>query len=102
MYAARMAYCGPRGIPLSHFLAWPAPDQEAALAWQAQEARRCSGCGTDPDDWAGDAAAWHVETVLCPGCAKRAGAQADLEHKPKGTTVRLARGAEQECESCAT
>jgi len=67
-----MAYCGPRGIPLSKFLAWADHDQDAALAWQAHEARRCPHCGTHPDDWNPDKGgrrdAFHGQVVICPGC----------------------------------
>jgi hypothetical protein len=67
-----MAYCGPRGIPLSVFLSWDTDDQDAALLWQAREARRCSGCGTHPDDWDPDAGgrrdAYHATVEVCPGC----------------------------------
>ncbi len=60
-----MAYCGPRGIPLTEFLAWDETDQDAALAWQSYESRRCredgqlvpatslpvlaAACAVDPD-----------------------------------------------------
>lgn len=96
-----MAYCAPRGIPLSTFLSWPLSDQDAALSWLRAEARRCSGCGTDPEDWA-DGDAWHAETRLCPGCAKREAAQAEENKKDrKGHLVRLARGPSHECPSCS-
>lgn len=67
-----MAYCGPRGIPLSTFLEWDELDQDAALVWQAHEARRCPSCGTHPDDWNPEAGgrrdAYTAEAVVCPGC----------------------------------
>lgn len=67
-----MAYCGPRGIPLSVFLSWDDDDQDAALAWQAHEAGRCPSCGTHPDEWTeslgGHRDAYHGELVICPGC----------------------------------
>ena len=67
-----MAYCGPRGIPLSEFLSWDEADQDAALAWQAYEARRCRSCGTHPDEWdptkGGRRDAYTAEVVICPGC----------------------------------
>ncbi|MFL6141571.1 MAG: hypothetical protein ACJ72N_06850 [Labedaea sp.] len=69
-----MAYCGPRGIPLSEFLSWRESDQQAALAWQAYESRRCAGCGSHPDDWdpdlGGDPRAWRAETRICQGCVE--------------------------------
>lgn len=69
-----MAYCGPHGIPLSTFLAWPESDQQAALAWQAHESRRCHGCGTHPDDWdpdlGGDPRAYGTQARICQGCVE--------------------------------
>lgn len=69
-----MAYCGPHGIPLSEFLRWPAADQQAALAWQAHESRRCHGCGSHPDDWdpelGGDLHAYRAVTRICQGCVE--------------------------------
>lgn len=67
-----MAYCGPRGIPLSVFLEWDPDDQDAALLWQARESARCPSCRTHPDDWDPDAGgrrdAFHAEIEVCPGC----------------------------------
>ncbi|HEX6468621.1 MAG TPA: hypothetical protein VF069_05945 [Streptosporangiaceae bacterium] len=67
-----MAYCGPRALPLSTFLSWPASDQDAALAWQQHEAQRCGGCGTHPHDWdadhGGDRHAYVAVIHECPGC----------------------------------
>ncbi len=67
-----MAYCGPKGIPLSRFLGWPQGDQDAALAWQARESTRCSGCGTFEADWdeehGGDRNAWVPQVHVCQGC----------------------------------
>jgi hypothetical protein len=67
-----MAYCGPKGIPLSTFLTWRDDDQEAALAWQAYENRRCGDCGTHPEDWdetqGGSRDAWRVQPTICEGC----------------------------------
>lgn len=102
-----MAYCGPKGIPLSTFLSWSLPDQGAALAWQQHENRRCSGCGTHPDDWnekaGGDRHAWHAEHATCPGCA-------EIEHhrelpdmqdtRMKGVHIRLAAGPNGTCPRC--
>ena len=69
-----MAYCGPRGIPLSRFLAWPQSDQDAALAWQAREATRCPSCGTHEADWdAGEGGrrdAWVHAVRVCQGCVQ--------------------------------
>jgi hypothetical protein len=43
LHAARMAYCGPKGIELDAFLRWSRRSQQAALDWQAFEGR---GAGT--------------------------------------------------------
>lgn len=81
MFRARMAYCGPRGIPLSRFLSWPVEDQEAALAWQDDQSRSCSRCGTHPDEWDEKGAnAYHVGRHVCRGCM--ALARANDEAKP--------------------
>ena len=66
-----MAYCGPRGIPLSEFLRWDRKDQNAALTWQMHENRRCRSCGTHPDDWAEDKLAYHAHLAECPGCKQQ-------------------------------
>lgn len=80
-----MAYCGPRGIPLSAFLGWSQDDQDAALAWQADQAQRCPRCGTHPDDPAGEASK-HV----CRGCARIHEAQESvLERARPFTHIRL-------------
>jgi hypothetical protein len=72
---ARMAYCGPLGIPLSVFLGWPEDDQDAALQWQAREHQKCSGCGTHPSEWnpseGGSRQAYRAALEMCPGCATR-------------------------------
>lgn len=83
-----MRYCGPKGIPLSVFLAWPSTDQAAALAWQDHEARRCAKCGTHPNDYdpesGGRRHAWHPAIEVCEGCAASERGHeiygADLQH----------------------
>jgi hypothetical protein len=68
-----MNYCGPLGLPLSEFLAWPQRDQDAALLWKMRSQQRCSECGTHPDDWdpahGGHARAHVAHEYTCPGCA---------------------------------
>lgn len=64
-----MAYCAPRGIALSAFLAWPQSDQDAALAWVAFESERCQQCGMHPVDTA--AARIEAHTHVCLSCAER-------------------------------
>lgn len=69
-----MAYCGPKGIPLSVFLSWREDDQQAALAWQTWDATRCKGCGTHSEDWdpeqAGSRDAYRAEATVCQGCVE--------------------------------
>lgn len=65
---ARMAYCGPRGIPLSRFLQWPVDDQVAALGWLAEDRLRCPHCGTAEWEWEEDRDFAHAEARVCPGC----------------------------------
>lgn len=65
---ARMAYCGPRGIPLSKFLQWPVDDQAAALSWQYEESLRCPRCGTAEWEWEQDLNAYEAKARTCPGC----------------------------------
>lgn len=69
-----MAYCGPRGIAYTDFLAWDDLSQSAALAWQEREADRCGGCGQHRSDWLDangvelrDRPAQVVD-VFCPAC----------------------------------
>lgn len=70
-----MAYCGPRGIPHSHFLGgplvWTASDRDKALAWQRRENSRCPSCGTREDEWDRDEDAYHAVMLRCPGCEQR-------------------------------
>lgn len=104
-----MAYCGPRGIPLSAFLEWPEWDQDAALGWQAHESRRCGSCGTHPDDWNpkrdGDREAYHAEDVQCPGCRETQAYSAHPEvtlraESVRGMHIRLAPGSRKSCPHC--
>lgn len=89
-----MAYCGPRGIPLSTFLSWSKGDQEAALAWSGHESRRCRSCGYHPDE-----DLQHVHVDVCPGCVKR-DAHAKAAKDVAGAHVRLAHGTAASCERC--
>jgi hypothetical protein len=91
-----MAYCGPKGIPLSAFLSWDDGDQEAALVWQGHEARRCPSCGTHPDDWdparGGRRDAYAAEVVVCPGCRELDGGRAQSgDRPPHGAHLMLTR-----------
>lgn len=77
-----MAYCGPAGIPHSHFLGgplvWTAADRDKALEWQQAEAQKCSRCLTDPSEWAVDPNAYVYGPVVCPGCARQSKAEAQM------------------------
>ncbi|NCT90256.1 hypothetical protein GXB85_04715 [Cellulomonas sp. APG4] len=97
LYAARMAYCGPRGIPLSVFLGWAQADQDAALAWVGYEARRCSSCGYHPDE-----GPRHAHIDVCPGCVSREAAAQDEDAKVRGAHVHMASGTTGECDRCVT
>lgn len=95
LFAARMAYIGPLGIPLSTFLSWPEHDQDAALLWQAHESKRCHNCGTHPYDWNPDKGgrrhAYLAQVVRCPGCSVVDSAQKTNEKElaAPGMMVRL-------------
>lgn len=102
-----MAYCAPRGIPLSVFLSWSQADQDAALGWAAHEARRCPGCGTHPDEWnkntGGDLHAYHTEIHQCEGCMHLQRTQQSpriASGEERGLHVRLAHGPAGDCARC--
>lgn len=68
-----MAYCGPRGIPLSEFLSWDPFDQQAALDWQAHENSKCPDCRVSRDV-VDPARGGHPHALVpvedrCPTCA---------------------------------
>lgn len=90
-----MAYCGPKGIPLSAFLGWSQADQDAALAWSAHESRRCQSCGHHPDE---DRPHTHVN--VCSGCRAVDAAGKSEAAKVPGAHVRIAHGAPSECPHC--
>lgn len=99
-----MAYCGPRGIPLSVFLSWPQDDQQAALAWQLHENRRCRDCGTHPEDWPRDPKKHrhHVEIHRCEGCARLQQVADTDRYRKGGRGLHLvnARGPAKACPTC--
>lgn len=82
-----MGYCGPRGIPHSHFLGgpneWTPDDRAKALAWHLYELERCPSCGTHPHQWdpeqGGDLNAYEPGLKHCRGC--EVSAQADDKHE---------------------
>jgi hypothetical protein len=91
-----MAYVGPRGIPLSGFLAWDPADQDAALEWAAHEARRCSSCGHHPD-----AGPRHHHVEVCPGCAERQRMTESEQYRTtRGAHVVPVSGRPGECQWC--
>lgn len=96
-----MAYCGPRGIPLSQFLQWPRADQDAALSWSAFENRRCKSCGTHPDEWDDDRLAYHAHLTECRGCkqSQRLAARDDAQ-RGEGRYVVMAGGSAANCQQC--
>lgn len=93
-----MAYCGPRGIPLSRFLSWPVTDQDAALAWSSHEGRRCR-CGHHPDE-PGDV---HAHMEQCPGCLRLEQLTSSTQAKDAGRGARavLVAGAARACPRCS-
>jgi hypothetical protein len=107
-----MGYCGPRGIPLSVFLGrkvhpgvdpeWTAADREDALAWADFEARRCTSCGTHPDEWAEDRqTAYHAHLKECRGCTQqRRLAATDEAKRGEGRYVVMAGGSAADCPQC--
>lgn len=95
-----MAYCGPRGIPLSEFLRWHPADQDAALDWMAYEDRRCKNCGTHPADWAEDRLAFHSHAKECPGCRAAQQAAASIGSEERGVFAVMARGPASGCPQC--
>ena len=60
-----MAVCRAYRLPLSEFLSWSQADQDAALAYEAWQGKRCQSCGLHPDDDSGDLV---VLNVFCRGC----------------------------------
>ncbi len=89
---ARMAYCGPRGIPLSTFLNWPVDDQAAAIAWMVEDRLRCQSCGTAEWEWEADLGAYTADAHVCMGCQLRGVEEKKYkqasEHMP-GLQIRL-------------
>lgn len=90
-----MAYCGPRGIPLSTFLEWDKADQDAALSWQAYEARRCPGCGTHPDE-----GPKHYHVDVCATCVQLDKKSKSDDAKATGAHLVGTPGTVGECVRC--
>ncbi|GAA4849754.1 hypothetical protein GCM10023403_10690 [Pseudonocardia benzenivorans] len=98
-----MDYCGPRGIPHSHFLGgppqWTDEDRDKALWWLIHDNAKCPNCGTRPDEWdpakGGHDHAYLAELHKCWGCDTSAGAEQAIDEKDRGTvSVRLTRNPE--------
>lgn len=90
-----MAYCGPRGIPLEEFLEWGDLSQDAALAWQSYENRRCQSCGHHPEE-----GPRHAHVDVCPGCVARSHIDESEDAKVRGAHVRMAAGTPGTCQRC--
>lgn len=89
-----MAYCGPRGIAHSEFLAWPIDDQTKALGWLAEDLARCSECGTADWEWEHGPAPYRGEAWVCRGCSALESTQKDNKENARlipGLKIRLAR-----------
>lgn len=92
-----MAYCGPRGIPHSHFLGgpleWGPDDREKALWWEIHERQRCPHCGIRPEEFEKDRDAYVPEDHHCRGCEIQAGMNERFEKERgayrRGTSMRL-------------
>ncbi|NUR28508.1 MAG: hypothetical protein HOV83_22160 [Catenulispora sp.] len=105
-----MAYCGPRGIPLSVFLGravgpsdpqWLPDDRDAALGWAEFEGRRCKNCGTHPEEWADDKYAYHAHLTECIGCRQQQRrAEQDDAKEGHGRYAAMASGSAADCPRC--
>jgi len=90
-----MAYCGPRGIPLSEFLGWEQGDQDAALTWQGYESRRCPGCGSHPDE-----PQRHYHVDVCATCVQLEKVRDSEDAKTKGAHITSQPGTKGTCLRC--
>lgn len=101
---AEMGYCGPAGVPHSHFLGgpptWTVHDRDLAVAWAARTAATCRRCGTRPDQWARDMDAFVPDLYRCPGCRviKDAESQIGPREREDGVEVVLVRPTDVEDE----
>jgi hypothetical protein len=70
-----LAYCAPRGIPLSTFFdRWTLNDRMAALDWLADQNGRCPGCGQKVDECMADievSPEYVAEAKRCHACEVR-------------------------------
>lgn len=92
-----MSYCGPRGIPHSHFLGgpveWTPLDRHKAIWWMLREAEKCPSCGTRPAEWdpaqGGQMQPYIAVQHRCWGCVTTASAQDQLDEDEPGLSIRL-------------
>jgi len=92
-----MAYCGPRGIPHSHFLGgplhWTAADRDKAIWWQLRQADTCPSCGTRGEEWdearGGSRNAYVPELARCRGCEVTGRTEETREFKDGGRGLRV-------------
>jgi hypothetical protein len=93
-----LAYCAPRGIPLSVFLGrivgagepqWTERDAQAAVLWQIEQNAHCTGCGRPRSECMVaeiDAPDYEVTVQKCWACEARDAKM--LEHQEgKGSTA---------------
>lgn len=61
---------------------WLDTDRGYALAWSANKAATCPGCGTRDDEWDVDEDAYISDHVTCPGCQRlQEHAESNLERR---------------------
>lgn len=86
-----LQWCAERGIPHSQLLSWSPDDRVKLMAWLAEDAERCSSCGTASWEWAADRQAYIPHVHVCRGCALRE-QSADMGRDVPGGTVVLLGG----------
>lgn len=90
---AELSYCGPAGVPHSHFLGgplvWSEHDRELALAWATRRDATCSSCGTRRDQWDRDRNAFVPADDRCPGCNEIREAERQLPREAIEAGVRV-------------
>lgn len=88
-----MDYCGPAGIPHSHYLGGPPVftdvDRQLALAWTIRRRATCGSCHTREDQWRRDREAFTPTEVACTGCTEKRMAEAQLSEREKDEGVQI-------------
>lgn len=69
---------------------WDELDQDKALGWVREQAKRCSGCGTRASEWAKDRFAYVGQVKYCPGCEVLEQERDNVREDARGVTVYLA------------